>query len=187
MGSPTRARSSRRVKTPNGAGSIRKRADGRWEARYTVADPENEAPLRRSLYGSSEVEVRSKLIVALGAVQSGGLVVNRGREPSLGQWIEDWLQRVRVRPNTLRGYRGYLRNHVVPVIGSVPLSRLSVQQVEDLLTSLHDRGLEARSCNHCRAILRACLRDAKRRRGLPRNVAGLARPLPLDDLRRQRR
>ena len=45
-----------------GAGSIRQRADGTWEARYTVGrDPGTGKQVQRSIYGKTQAEVRKKL------------------------------------------------------------------------------------------------------------------------------
>jgi len=45
------------------AGSIRKRPDGRWEARITLGrDPGTGKQVQRSVYGSSQSEVRKKLL-----------------------------------------------------------------------------------------------------------------------------
>lgn len=43
----------------NGAGSIRQRANGKWEARVTVGtNPGTGKPIRRSIYGNTQKEVR---------------------------------------------------------------------------------------------------------------------------------
>lgn len=47
-----------------GDGSLRKRPDGRWEARYTVTDLSGE-PVRKAVYGKTQKEVREKLKLAL--------------------------------------------------------------------------------------------------------------------------
>ena len=45
-----------------GAGTIRKRPDGRWEARYSVGfRPQTGKQIQRSIYGDSQKEVRQKL------------------------------------------------------------------------------------------------------------------------------
>src|SRR5438309_1546834 len=86
---------SRRVKIPNGAGSVYQRRDGRWHARYTTTDPECGLPVRRSLYGATEQEVRAKLIRALGEQQRGTLPFTRGRGLTLKQFVDRWLHRGR--------------------------------------------------------------------------------------------
>jgi integrase len=52
---PARA-AAKRVKTPNGAGSVTLRSDGRWMARYTTTDPATGQAARKALYGRTEQE-----------------------------------------------------------------------------------------------------------------------------------
>ena len=50
------------TKKANGSGSIRKRADGRWEGLYSNGyDPKTGKLIRKSVYGKTQKEVRQKL------------------------------------------------------------------------------------------------------------------------------
>lgn len=99
---------AKRVKMPNGAGSILRRSDGRWMARYTTEDPETSRRVRKTLYGRTDQEARGRLIAALSQRQSGSLVVIGGRTLSLSAYIERWLATEQGRPKTLLRYRGLL-------------------------------------------------------------------------------
>lgn len=49
-------------KSAQGAGTIRKRTDGRWEARFTTGfDPASGKQIQKSIYGKTQKEVREKL------------------------------------------------------------------------------------------------------------------------------
>ena len=53
------------IRNAQGGGTIRQRKDGRWEARYTVGrDPGTGKQVQRSVYGSTQKEVRQKLAQA---------------------------------------------------------------------------------------------------------------------------
>ena len=50
------------TKNAKGSGTIRKRSDGRWEARYTTGiDPKTGKQTQKSVYGKTQKEVRQKL------------------------------------------------------------------------------------------------------------------------------
>ena len=50
------------TKNAKGGGTIRKRSDGRWEARYTLGiDPKTGKQIQKSVYGKTQKEVRQKL------------------------------------------------------------------------------------------------------------------------------
>jgi hypothetical protein len=78
---------SKRVKMPNGAGSIYQRRDGRWHARYTTPDPATGLQVRQWLYARTEQEARARLIQALGEQQRGALPFSRGRGLTLRQFV----------------------------------------------------------------------------------------------------
>ena len=55
-----------------GGGTIRKRADGRWEARFSIGfDPKTGKQIQKSVYGQTQKEVRQKLSAALTELDSG--------------------------------------------------------------------------------------------------------------------
>ena len=57
-----------------GAGSIRQRPDGRWEARITLGtNPATGKPLRKSIYADTQKEVRQRMTEILGAYDRGEL------------------------------------------------------------------------------------------------------------------
>ena len=54
------------AKAAQNAGSIRQRKNGKWEARVTVGtDPGTGKPIRRSIYGNTQAEVRKQMIAVL--------------------------------------------------------------------------------------------------------------------------
>lgn len=60
------------TRAASGAGSIRQRPDGRWEARVTVGnDPGTGKPIRRSIYGDTQKEVLTAMRDVLKAVDDG--------------------------------------------------------------------------------------------------------------------
>jgi integrase len=69
-------------KRGNGEGSITKRKDGRWEARYTIHT--SAGPKRRTLYGRTRQEVAGKLAHAL-SDRAQGWTFDVG---SLNAWCE---------------------------------------------------------------------------------------------------
>ena len=74
----------------NGGGSIRQRADGTWEARITLGtNPGTGKPLRKSIYGKTQKEVRQKMQKALVEVDEGNYTTPT--KITVKQWLETWL------------------------------------------------------------------------------------------------
>jgi integrase len=88
-----------------------------------------------------------------------------------------------VRVKTGLRYQELLRRHVLPSLGRIQVARLEPQHVDSLLRGKHAAGVAAKTCNHIRATLRACLNDAMREGLIAKHAAALARPLKLDDAR----
>ena len=60
------------TKNAKGSGTIRKRSDGRWEARYTTGiDPKTGKQTQKSVYGKTQKEVRQKLTEVTAEIDSG--------------------------------------------------------------------------------------------------------------------
>lgn len=163
---------------------ITKRADGRYEARFT------DAGRRRSVYGATLREVQAKLSTAKDAAAvrahaeaqaaAVGLRVDGAQTP-LARFLETWLVHAaqRVRPRTLTRYREIVRLYIVPALGERTLARLSPDDVDDMLRGMQEKAespASARTAAHTRAVLRNALRLAEKRSLVGRNVASLADP-----------
>jgi integrase len=66
--------------------------------------------------------------------------VDQKRNPrtraSVDQLLDRWLQVLDVDPLTRRGYEGYIRKHIRPVLGSLPLTRLDVETLDSFYAEL---------------------------------------------------
>ncbi|MHB8322993.1 MAG: tyrosine-type recombinase/integrase [Candidatus Dormibacteria bacterium] len=164
-------------KRANGTGSVGQRADGRWWARYTARDHDGHA-IRRVVYGRTRREAEDKLIGLLRDRNLALVAARRGRGVTVAEYAERWLttRAAGLRPATARSYGELIRHHVIPALGRVPLARLEIAQVNDLLGAKLAAGLAPRTVHHVRAVLRTMLNAALREGLTPRNVAALADP-----------
>ena len=113
-------------RTAQGAGSIRQRADGLWEARYTVGrDPATGKQVQKSVYGKTQQEVRKKLTAAASDLDKG--IYSEPQKITLGEWLCIWLEQYcgAVKPRTLTLYHSTVEYRVAPFLGALPLSRLT--------------------------------------------------------------
>ena len=93
---------------------IRQNKNGRYEARYV-----DRFGNRRSVYGTSRVEIRNKLQEALKE--------NIGKESvkkrmTVGQWYDEWMSVYKtpvIRPNTKRHYEHIFETHILPDLGDM--------------------------------------------------------------------
>lgn len=78
------------TRNAQGGGTIRQRPDGRWEARFTVGrDPGTGKQVQRSVYGSTQKEVRQKLAQAVAELDSG--IYQAPNKIKVSDWMQEWL------------------------------------------------------------------------------------------------
>ncbi len=157
-----------------GTGSITQLSDGRWQARLGAVTPDGRR-VRQAWYGRTREEAEARLIEAL-ADRLQGLPSVPGRGPTLAAHCESWLAGagLRLRPRTLDRYRQTLTTHVLPTLGSLPLTRLEVGHINRLLAQKRADGLAPATVASIRSALRASLSAAMRAGILRQNVAALA-------------
>jgi integrase len=99
-----------------------------------------------------------------------------GHTLTLGAYLTGWLADVRpqLAPATWRKHESIIRTRIVPNLGHVRLSELSVSDCRRLFAG--DGRLAAQSLRHHRATLRRALSDGVRDGLITRNVAALAEP-----------
>ena len=116
----------------NGEGSIRKRADGRWEGRYTVGtDYATGKRIVKSIFGKSQSEVRDRLRKAI--EENRGPAINFNGDYTVGEWMWLWFEtysKPNIRPSTVKNYSNYIRNHIEPGIGYIKLKQLTALHIQ---------------------------------------------------------
>jgi integrase len=175
----------------NNEGSIyqRRSGDGRWVAAVTYIDAEGRKR-RKSWYGATREDAADKFKKGAAALVAGYTPTND--RITVGRFLEGWLRdtaKPRLRASTYASYESYCRNHIIPGLGKIVLSRLTPAQVEAFLRKKAaegrkrtlkaedvPKGLNPRSVVYMRAILRSALRTAERHGLVHRNVAALAEP-----------
>lgn len=119
----------------NGEGSIRKRADGRWEGRYVAGHDANGKPIRKNVLGKSQAEVREKLQRAI--IETRGLDVARSDEFTVGTWAKTWFEiyaKPNIRPSTADYYNRFIESYIVPQLGHIKLNKLTGRDIQKCTT-----------------------------------------------------
>lgn len=144
-------------KRANGEGNIRQRADGSWEARFYVGrDSGTGKPIRKSVYGKTQAEVRKKLTAATHEVDEKTYT-----EPSkmlVSQWLDKWVAEYtkHLKPYTLRSYKSQITNHIKPYIGAVKVSELGPDTIQLMYNRLSNEcKLSAKTIRNVHGILHA--------------------------------
>lgn len=178
---PKTERAPRAGRRGHGEGSIRKRADGRWEATVDMGFVDGKRR-RLSVYAKTRREVVEKLD-ELRAQRSQGVSI-APRKERLGEFLDRWHASLKPRPQgrysptTLKGYEDVVRLHLKPRLGSVRVADLNAEHVQALQDGMLKAGYASQSVLNVRNILRAALRVAMRQRLLSFNPVELVEAPP---------
>ena len=161
------------VRRGKGEGSIYQRAsDGRWVGIVDLGYVGGKR-VRKTVYGKTQREVIAKRKALQASIDSGVIPDNA----TLEQWITHWLERIaahRNRPSTLRGYRTYVHQWIIPNLGHIRLSKLTPEHVRALHDAMRTAGKSPASIRQAHAILGRCLRVAAAERRTLINAAAIA-------------
>src|SRR4051794_20892038 len=179
-GSPTTRReaTAESRKRASGESSIYRDDDGRWHGFVSMGKKENGRRDRRHVSGAKRADVVAK-VRAIEAKRDAGMVEAAGRSPTVGDWLDHWLDHIasrKVRARTLESYRSTIRLHLRPGVGHQRLDRLQPERLELLYAALATKGLSPASILRAHRVLSRALKVASQRGKVARNVATLVDP-----------
>jgi integrase len=159
----------------NGEGTITRRKDGRWEARYYV--PTVNGTKRKVIYGKTQAEVRDKLTKALSDRIDG--IVYDDENMTVGEYLDVWLKGSvygSVRQSTYDRDTNLVNNHIKPLLGGLKLKKLNSAHIQSFYRDRLDTGLSTSTVHKMHDILRRGLAQAVKWHLVPRNVADVVKP-----------
>lgn len=161
-----------RKRNPNGAGTITKRKDGRFQCAVYVLQPDG-TRARKFAYGKTWAECDTKRRELLAKVDQGVPVPTRSAK--LAEWLPYWLENVikpRRKRTTYAKYEFHVRLYLVPMLGTKKLESLSVADVRRFLARLEQQTTAA-TAKETHKVLRTALSAACREELIARNVVTL--------------
>src|SRR5215212_8321379 len=162
-------------------GNIRKRTRKDGTTAYMVRvemPPDPRTGKRKARAGTFDTEkAAEKTLTAWLTEFDKGITVEPTRMTMtelLRRWLDDEAA-ARVRGTTLEGYRATVENHLIPALGNVPASKLTVSDVQRFRSAMIAKGTP-RTAQLALARLKQALAWAVAADLLPRNVAALVKP-----------
>ena len=123
--------------------NIRKRADGRWEARVIAAYDASGKARYRYLYGKTYQEVREKKTKLLAEKEKDLIRTETNRlKTSFSAIAMQWLasRKDTIKESTYACYYMLLQKHLIPALGEYPLTALTRDVLDAYLRSLLKDG-----------------------------------------------
>jgi integrase len=162
------------AKRSNGEGSVRKRANGSWEARLVYVDEASGAVKRRSFYGRTSADARKQMQAARARLATGAPVTDA--KITVEAWCRQWLATTVAassrRATTKELYEKLSRLHIEPSpFGRLTLDRVRPSDIDALVLRLRDKGLAESTVQRIFVVLRLALDGAVRDGVIARNPA----------------
>lgn len=135
---------------PRHGENIRKRKDGRWEARYAASHDHNGKTTYKSVYGNTYEEAKAKreniLNSSLKTSSRNGLTFEQVADLWL-QYKKDSLKR-----SSYNQYYNLLHQHLLPLLINIPFSSITADDVSTLLKNKIKEGYSASTVLALRTI-----------------------------------
>lgn len=111
---------------PRKGENIRKRSDGRWEARYIKGYQTDGKAKYGYLYAKTYAEARRMKAEAVAACKPETFLPG-GKKLILGSVLEHWLEsrKEHVKPSTFCNYHHIVHSHLIPALGAIPLQKVT--------------------------------------------------------------
>ena len=153
------------MRTRRPEGSIRRRADGRYEVRVQTGINYNTgAPIRKSVYADTEEEAQRLLYGLL--ADPGQAIKHVGDDCTLNEWLECWLRTYvadHVKQSTFTSYRTYVQKHFAPVLGHSKLCDLTPRKLQEFYNfKQKSEGLSPKTVINMNRCLHKALNQAVR-------------------------
>ena len=126
---------------PQGDGMMRKRSDGRWEARIVIGHKNDGTPMHKSVFGKTQKETLDKLHRAIETYRDVDLCEDS--RMTLGEWLDKWLDEYMIftlRESTMQSYRMIVKHYIKPYLGKKPLTSLTTADIQKLYNKLKKEG-----------------------------------------------
>ena len=126
---------------PQGDGTIRKRNDGRWEARIIVGHKNDGSPMYKSAFTKTQKSALKQLHQLIDLYRDVDLTEDS--RMTLGEWLDKWLDEYMIftiRESTLDSYRGMVKNQVKPFIGNKQLASLTTADIQKFYNKIKKEG-----------------------------------------------
>lgn len=150
--------------------NIRKRKDGRWEARVIQCYGADGKAKYRCLYGKTYLEAKTKKNAALMELQLHPLAKNATLKMTFGQVMEEWMKSRKgiIKESTYANYANIVEKHLQPELGGQFLTAITSERLEQFLQNKLQNGrldgnggLSFKTVSDMRSVIRLILQYAQ--------------------------
>ncbi len=160
-------------KRKSGDGTLRKRSDGRWEARVVIGYDDKNLPITKNVTAVNKekcLEKLEKLKSEIGIVEHS----NVKADMPFSEWMDFWYQqyvKITLKQTTQSEYESLIYKHIIPEIGNIKLNKFTQNDLQQFYsrlkisgrqihTEIQGQGLSDRMVRACHTLCRKCFEKA---------------------------
>ena len=126
---------------PQGDGTIRKRSDGRWEARIIIGHKNDGSPMYKSAFAKTQKSALKELHQLIELYRDVDLTEEC--RMTLGEWMDKWLDEYMIftiKESTIDGYRAMVEHQIKRFIGNKQLTSLTTADIQRFYNKIKKEG-----------------------------------------------
>ncbi len=167
---------------PAGDGTVRKRVDGRWEARIVVGHKRDGSPIYKAVTARTQKQAVAGLVELKNMYD--GIELTEDSRMTLAEWLNKWMTEYKIpvlRPSTVESYNGEINRYINPHLGDHIITQLKTSDLQKCYNALlaegrmkksrKHKGLSAASVRKVHTLLYEALDCAVREGFIPNNPA----------------
>src|SRR5262245_23087647 len=132
-------------------------ASGRWQASYL--DPRTASRVMAPSTFATKSDAGTWLTSIEADLTRGELPDPSVSRRPFGEWAEEWLQHVHVKPKTYVAYEGSLRNHVLPAFKAQPIAGITYRDCKAFVDGMLAARYAPGTVSEARKVLRLVLAE----------------------------
>lgn len=153
---------------PKRGENIRKRKDGRWEARYSTEDGK-----RKSIYAKSYNEIKQKLRISEN-IQNEKALISEEKNYSVCFEIlcNEWLEQssIRNKKSTTARYKGIIKKHIMPYFGKMKSDQIKQSHINTFINQkTYQEKLQVATISTIVAVLKQILKYGQKQEYIQMN------------------
>lgn len=144
----------------NGEGSLSKRKDGRWMARYKVLTNDGKKE-QRTIYGHNKDLVAKEMREAI-RLADLGQDINKS-SMTLQNYYNYWKDNIapnRLKPTTIELYDDYFEKWILPSLGKKRINKITTRDIQLMITEKERETGAKRRCQICKDAISSLLHFA---------------------------
>lgn len=164
-----------RPKAENGSGTITEQKNGTFRWRATVGLDPTGRPIRKT--GTAKTRKAAKAAISAAMTDASRGALPDPNRIKVGEFLDEWLeQKSDLKEKSISNYKGLIKRHIKPVIGSLRLQKLTPLHVQSVYKAMREKGVGDTQRQVCSLILRPALEHACNLEIITKNPADKVKP-----------